>query len=99
MKNETADTFQFRVWLEPEDLCGELRCDRRLPTRLRIRERDHHYRLEADGLWYRCSEIWRVETDRDTGEQLGEELVFTNHSRVMFDPALIPPDQIREVAP
>lgn len=99
VKNETADTFQFRVWLEPEDLCGELRCDRRLPTRLRIRERDHHYRREADGLWYRCSEIWRVEQDRDTGEQLGEELVFTNHSRVMFDPALIPPEQIREETP
>jgi len=96
VKNGTADTFQFRVWLEEEDLCGELRCSRQLPTRLRIRERDHHYRREADGNWYRCSEIWRVESDRATGEPVGEELVFRNHSRVLFDPALIPPEQIRE---
>ena len=96
VKNETPDTYQYRVWLEAEDLCGELRCSRRLPTRLRIRERDHHYRREADGLWYRCSEIWRVEQDRVTGETLREELVFKNHSRVLFDPALIPPEQVRE---
>jgi len=96
VKNGTGDAFQFRVWLEEEDLCGELRCSRQLPTRLRIRERDHHYRREADGSWYRCSEIWRVETDRATGEQLREEPVFCNHSRVLFDPALIPPEQIRE---
>ena len=58
VKNETPDTYQYRLWLEEEDLCGELRCSRQLPTRLRIRERDHHYRREADGFWYRCSEIW-----------------------------------------
>ena len=91
-----SDRYQYRIWLETEDLCGELRCSRRLPTRLRIRERDHHYRRESDGLWYRCSEIWRVEQDRATGEAIREELVFTNHSRVLFDPVLIPPEQIRE---
>ena len=98
VKNETPDTYQYRLWLEEEDLCGELRCSRQLPTRLRIRERDHHYRREADGSWYRCSEIWRVELDRETGAQLREELCFSNHSRVLFDPALIPPEQIREEA-
>lgn len=96
VRNDTGDTYQYRIWLEEEDLCGELRCSSRPAARLRIRERDHHYRKEADGNWYRCSEIWRLELDRDTGETLKEELVFRNHSRVLYDPALIPPEEIRE---
>ena len=95
VRNDTEDLYQYRVWLDGDSLCGELRCSRPPAVRLRIRERNHHYRREADGCWYRCSEIWRLALDAATGEPLGEELVFRNHSKVLFDPALIPPDQIR----
>ena len=33
------------------------------------------------------------------GEQVDRELLLDNHSKVLFDPALIPPDQLREAAP
>ena len=55
----------------------------------------HHFRKEADG-WYRVSRVYRRVIDRQTGQLLAEELVLDNHSRVMYDPALIPPDQIRQ---
>jgi len=94
-RNDTPQVFQLRVWLDDTDLWGELRCDAPLPLRYRIREEDHHYRREADG-WYRCSRVWQEVTSRETGELLSRTLVLENHSRVLFDPALIPPDQVRE---
>jgi len=93
-RNDTRQTFQLKVWLEEGDLCGELRCEHPLPCRYRIEERDHHYRLEPDG-YYRISQIWRKITDRATGEVLSQEMVFANHSKVLYDPALIPPEEIR----
>ena len=65
------------------------------PHRYRILERDSHFRKEADG-WYRVSRVYRRVIDRQTGQLLAEELVLDNHSRVMYDPALISPDQIRQ---
>ena len=76
-------------------LCGELRTTEPFPHRYRILERDSHFRKEADG-WYRVSRVYRRVIDRQTGQLLAEELVLDNHSRVMYDPALIPPDQIRQ---
>lgn len=93
-RNDTTDTYQLRIWLDETDLCGELHCDRKLPMRYRIQERNHHYSREADGL-YRNSEIWRLITDRASGEILRESLIFRNHSRVLYDEALVPPDEIR----
>lgn len=92
--NGTSDTYQIRVWCDETDLCGELYCVRRLPVRFRIEERSHHYRRDPDGL-YRNSEIWKKEIERATGAALRETLVFRNHSRVLYDESLVPPEEIR----
>ena len=36
------------------------------------------------------SQVYREVLDRATGEVVGRALVLDNHSRVMYDPALIP---------
>ena len=94
-KNTTDQPVQLLFWLTDTDLCGELRTTEPFPHRYRILERDSHFRKEADG-WYRVSRVYRRVIDRQTGQLLAEELVLDNHSRVMYDPALIPPDQIRQ---
>lgn len=93
-RNDTEDTYQLNIWLDETDLCGELLCSRSLPYRWRIEERDHHYRWE-EGVLYRNSEIRKRKIDRHTGKTVEEALVFCNHSRVLFDPSLVPEEQIR----
>ncbi|WP_274952950.1 VanW family protein [Angelakisella massiliensis] len=93
-RNDTDRTFQLHIWLEGGDLCGELLCDRSLPFRWRIEERDHHYHLEEDG-WYRNSEIWKRTIRKSTGVSEEEYLIFRNHSKVLFDPSFIPQEEIR----
>ena len=42
------------------------------------------------------SRVYRRVIDRASGKEVAKELVLDNQSRVMYDPALIPPDQIRQ---
>lgn len=97
-RNDTEETFQLLVWVEKEELCGELRCSRDLPCRWRIEERDHHFSREGDG-YYRNSEIWQKVIRRSDGKLLSEKLILKNHSKVLYDPALIPPEELREETP
>ena len=43
--------------------------------------------------WFRVSQVYREVLDRATGEVVGRELVLDNHSRVIYDPALIPQEE------
>ncbi|MBD9097635.1 MAG: YqeG family HAD IIIA-type phosphatase, partial [Ruminococcaceae bacterium] len=54
-----------------------------------------HFRKEEDG-YYRISRVSREVIDRASGEVLRRETVLDNHSRVMYDPKLIPSDEIRD---
>ena len=40
------------------------------------------------------SQVYRESFERETGEQVGRELILDNHSKVLYDPALIPPEEI-----
>ena len=57
--------------------------------------REEMLRAEDCGNYYRISKIYLETMDRTTGEVLERRLQWDNRSRVMFDPALIPPEQIR----
>ena len=91
--NPTGQPVQIRVWLSEGDLCGELRAQEPFPCRYRLAEVGHCFVQEEDG-WYRVSQVYRRIFDRATGIQTGEELILDNHSRVLYDPALIPPGEI-----
>ena len=93
-RNTTDQDVQILVWCEDGELCGELRSERPYPYRYRLKEENHHFRKEEDG-WFRISQVYRLVIDRMTGEIREKELILDNHSRVMFDPSLIPEDQIR----
>ena len=93
--NNTDTPVQLLIWQQGHDLCGELRAEHTFDYRYRIIEEDHHFQREADGNYYRCSRIYRLKLGCE-GNELDRELVLKNHSKVMYDPTLIPPEQIRE---
>ena len=94
-RNDTHQDVQLCVWVDGETLHAELRSEREFPRYYKITEEDHHFTKEDDGHYYRVSKIYRETYDRKTDELIEKELIWDNHSMVMFDPALIPADQLR----
>lgn len=81
--------------MEDGELCGELRSERPFPYRYRLVEENHHFRREGAD-YYRISQVYRLVINRQTKEAVRKELVLDNHSRVLYDHSLIPPEEIRE---
>ncbi|MBR3127728.1 MAG: hypothetical protein IKF35_05675, partial [Solobacterium sp.] len=50
---------------------------------------------QEDKTWYRISRVYRDQIDKASGTIMETRLILNNHSRVMFDPALIPDDEKR----
>lgn len=94
-RNDTDQTVQLLVWVEDGELRGELRSERPFPCRYKLVEENHHFRREGAD-YYRISQVYRLVIDRATKETVRKELVLDNHSRVLYDHSLIPPEQIRE---
>lgn len=93
--NTTDQPVQLLLWLDGGDLYGELRALSAFPLRYRLVEENHHFRREADGQYYRISQIYRLAIEAATRQVCAKELVLDNHSRVLYDPSLIPPSEIR----
>lgn len=93
-RNDTDQDVQLCTWVEDEKLYAELRAEHEFPYRYEITEEGHHFTKEDDGKYYRVSKIYRLTFDKKTGEQLQKELIWDNHSMVMFDPELIPKELI-----
>ena len=92
-QNNTGSAVQLLTWVEDGELRGELRSETEFPCRYQIIEENHHFQKEGDA-FFRVSQVYRLVIDKQTGEQLRKELILDNHSRVMYDYALIPQDQI-----
>lgn len=94
-RNDTDQPVQLCAWCDNDDLHTELRTTQEFPTTYRLVEEGHHFHKEENGNYYRISKIYRETIDRTTGEIVSRQLQWDNHSKVMFDPSLIPEDQIR----
>lgn len=94
-RNDTDQPVQLCAWCDNDDLHTELRTTQEFPTTYRLVEEGHHFHKEENGNYYRISKIYRETLDRATGEILSRQLQWDNHSKVMFDPSLIPEEQIR----
>ena len=57
-------------------------------------EENHHFEKENDK-YYRVSKIYRNTIEKETGNIQNKELIWDNHSLVMFDYNLIPKEQIK----
>ena len=93
-KNTTDQRIQILLWIDDTDLCGELRSERPFPYRYKITEENNHF-IREDDAYFRISQVYRIVIDKQTNEPIAKEMVLDNHSKVMYDHALIPIDQIR----
>lgn len=65
-----------------------------VPYRYEIVEEDHHFHKEGDK-YYRISKIYRDTIEKATKKMIDHQLIWDNHSMVMFDEAMIPKEWIR----
>lgn len=93
-KNNTDQDIQLLVWCDDEKLYGELRSEKEFPWSYKLVEEDHHFQKEGDK-YYRVSKIYRVTSNKLTENVLDKELIWDNHSVVMYDYDLIPKEQIK----
>ena len=93
-RNTTDQDVQLIAWCQDGRSYAELRSERPFPWRYSLVEEDLHFRKEGEK-YYRNSKIYRETIEKESETVIRRELVFDNHSEVMFDYALIPPDQIR----
>lgn len=96
--NPTNQTLQFTVWLDEKNLNGELRAQHALDTAYHIQEKDAYFVQEPDGNWYRHNQIYQRVVDKRSGNTVRNQMILENHSRVLYDPSLIPPASIRREA-
>lgn len=92
-KNETDQTFQLLLWCDGDELFTELRAQNLISEIYELVEEDHHFAKEGEE-YYSISKIYRV-TKSQSGEILEKQLIWDNHSKVMFDHSLIPANSIR----
>lgn len=84
VKNETDNTYQLRLKVDDEYLCGELRAQEPLPHTFHIHAENENFVREGD-IVYRNGQVFRDIIDRNTGQCVDSQLIRTNHARVMYD--------------
>lgn len=93
-QNTTEGDVQLLTWIEEGELHGELRSTLDVPYRYELTEENHHFK-EENGEYYRISQVYKLTIGKLTDKVIKKELILNNHSKVMYDYALIPKEQIR----
>ena len=84
VKNETSNTYQLRLKVDGEYLCGELRAAEQQPHTFHIHAENEYFSRE-NGVVYRNGEVYRDKIDRLTGKCLESQIIRTNHAKVMYE--------------
>lgn len=84
VKNDSTNTYQLRLWVDDEYLCGELRAEESLPHTFHIHAENEFFSREG-GVVYRNGQVYRDTIDRKTGHTIDSQLIRTNHAKVMYD--------------
>jgi vancomycin resistance protein VanW len=83
LTNPTQQTFQLSVWLTDQHLKGSIQSDQLWPISYSVFEEQHSFRREGKDI-FRNNEIWRKSNCKDTGRELGRELIIKNRSLVKY---------------
>lgn len=84
IKNNTANTYQLKLWVDDEYLHGELRATEPQPHTFHIHAENEFFSREK-GIVYRNGQVWRDTIDSQTGNCLETQLIRTNHAKVMYE--------------
>lgn len=94
-KNTTQQMFQLVLWCDDTTLYAQLRSEYETACRYELVEENHHFEKKGKR-YYRVSKIYRNTIDKATEKNINKELIWDNHSLVMFDYHLIPKELIKE---
>ena len=94
-KNITNQKIQLVFWSEGDKLYAEIRSEKEFPCNYKIVEENHHFKKEG-AKYFRNSKIFREIFEKKTGDFLHKELIWDNHSEVMYDYSLIPKNLIKK---
>ena len=83
-RNDTANTYQLRLWVDGEYLRGELRSREQQQHSFHIHAENEYFSRE-EGIVYRNGQVFRDIIDRATGHCLECQLIRTNHAKVMYE--------------
>ena len=84
VRNDSDNTYQLRLWVDEDYLCGELRAAEPQPHTFHILIENERFTRE-DGVVYRNGEVYRDILDPATGRCLDSQLIRTNHAKVMYE--------------
>ena len=84
VRNDSALTYQLKLWVDDEYLHGELRATEPLEHTFHIHAENEYFSREA-GVVYRNGQVYRDVIDRNSGNCLESQLIRTNHARVMYE--------------
>lgn len=84
VRNDTDNTYQLRLWVDDEFLCGELRAKESQQHTFHIHAENEFFSREG-GIVYRNGQVWRDTIDRTTGRCIDTRIIRTNHAKVMYD--------------
>jgi len=93
-KNETDQTFQIKVSIDEGYLKGELLSEKEIEFSYHIVEENHFF-TEEDGIFFRNNEVYRVITDKSTGNRIEKKQLLINHAKVMYGKEFIPIELLR----
>lgn len=86
--NDTNNVYQLKVWVDNDELKGELRSDTKQTIKFEIQTVDENF-VCAKGKYYRCNEVWRTAQDPLAEKTPERELIKKNRALVMYDLGLI----------
>jgi vancomycin resistance protein VanW len=84
--NPTQNVYLIRLWMDRQDLFGELLCSHEDET-YEVYEKEHRFEPLWWGGYARCNEIWRCRLGVG-GERLQHELITKNHALLKYEPLL-----------
>lgn len=86
-KNETNEAYQINLWIDQDNLCGEILSDSQKYVSYQVYEANHLITHEYWGAFIRHNEIRRKVFDLNK-RQIDDLFVCENHALMMYEPML-----------
>ena len=87
VKNNTTQHFQIMLWLDDENLNGEIKSDKSIDFEYEVYEKNHIIQSQTWGGYSRHNQIWRKTFDKKRS-LLYDEMITENHAIMMYNPLL-----------
>ena len=82
--NSTDNVYQLCIYVNDNELCGELRSQNPTEFEYEIRTENERF-IKEDGTVYRVGNVYRKCIDKNTSKVLWDRCIRKNYAKVMYD--------------